>query len=67
MALPIGYKKETDDKVMVLAEKMWDALNEVDYDPMHPRFSEFDDKVKEKVIGYAKEMLAGFPSINEDN
>lgn len=56
------YDVVTDEKVHTLAVKIWDALNEVDYDPLHPSFDSFDDPVRDKVIAYAEDILRGFPS-----
>lgn len=55
------------DEIYTLAEKMWNALNEVNFDPMHPKFSDFKDPVKDKIIEYATDMILGFPSCNEPN
>lgn len=45
------------DKIMVLANKIWEALNEVDYDPMHPNFEHLDDQIKDKIITFASELI----------
>lgn len=48
------------DKYKILAENIWEALNKVDYDPMHPQLAHFDDQVKSEIEEFAKYMLEGF-------
>lgn len=50
---------DKENKVNDLSEKVWDALNEVDYDPLHPQFKYFDDPVKDKIIDFSRWMLDG--------
>ncbi len=40
-----------------LAEIIWDGLNEVDYDPMHPKFKHFEDKIKDDILAFAATLL----------
>lgn len=51
------------DKIMVLANKIWDALNEVDYDPMHPNFEHLDDPIKDKIIEFASDLIVPTESL----
>jgi len=37
-------------EINALAEAMWDKLNEINYDPMHPCWDTFDDEIKDKFI-----------------
>lgn len=39
---------EKDTEIELLAELIWDSVNQVDYDPMHPQWSGFIDSIKEK-------------------
>lgn len=53
------------DDIYKLSEKIWDAMSEVDYDPMHPKFDQIQDPTKDKVIEYATDIILGFPSLNK--
>lgn len=52
-----------DAPVKLLASKIWVAINEVDYDPMHPDFEHFDDEVKDELLKYSAFILNGFPGL----
>ena len=54
---------ESDAMVGILAAKIWDAINEVDYDPMHPSFEHLDDPVKDELLKYSAFILNGFPGL----
>lgn len=45
------------DKIHQLAGLIWDALNQIDPDPMHPQFEHFEDPIKDVVIGAAVALL----------
>lgn len=53
-----------DYNVYLLAEKFWDVINEVDYDPMHPSFHSFQDPIKEELLKYAEYVLSGFTNVS---
>lgn len=42
------------DIINELAKSMWDRLNELSFDPMHPQWDHFDDPIKDKFIEAAK-------------
>lgn len=52
-----------DSLVKLLASKIWDAMNEVDCDPMHPNFEHFNDEVKDELLRYSAFILNGFPGL----
>ena len=52
-----------DVKIGQLSHKIWDAINEVDYDPMHPAFDSFEDPVKDEIVKFATDVISGFPNI----
>lgn len=39
-----------EDKEAVLAEFIWDKMNELDYDPTNPNFDNLDKKRKEMLL-----------------
>lgn len=53
----------TRTKVEQLSHKIWDVINEVGYDPMHPAFDSFEDPVKDEIVEFATEVINGFPNI----
>ena len=55
-----------DEQINALAKKIWEALGEIDPDPMHPEFESFNDPVKDQVIAYATDMINGFASVNNN-
>lgn len=55
-----------DEQIKALAKKIWEALSEIDPDPMHPEFESFNDPVKDQVIAYATDMINGFSSLNNN-
>ncbi len=56
-----SYEAEMQkEKIEKLASKIWDAINEVDPDPMHPNFESFIDPVKDEVIAFATRAILGF-------
>lgn len=61
-----AYEAEVqNEKINKLAQKIWDSINEVDYDPMNPNFEFLDDPVKDKIVEFATEAVLGFPSIED--
>ena len=55
-----------DEQINALAKKIWEALGEIDPDPMHPVFESFNDPVKDQVVAYATDMINGFSSLNNN-
>lgn len=53
----------TSTKIDQLSNKIWDAINQVDYDPLHPAFNSFEDPVKDEIVKFATEVINGFPNI----
>lgn len=51
-----------EEKVMQLAEKIWDSINEVNPDPMHPNFNHFEDPVKDEIVAFSSRAVLGFPA-----
>ncbi len=47
-----------NSKVELLAAKFWEALNEVECDPMHPKFENLDDPIKEGFLKMAYNALS---------
>ncbi|MGL4249545.1 MAG: hypothetical protein ACRCR1_02630 [Aeromonas sp.] len=45
------------DKIYKLAELIYEALNQVDYDPMNSSFEHLDAKVKDMFHGYAVKIF----------
>lgn len=45
------------EKAGELANKIWELLNEVDYDPLHPQLKYFDDPIKDEIIEFSKKLL----------
>lgn len=45
------------DKIILLSEKIWESINEIDYDPMNPSFKYLDDPIKDKIIEHASMII----------
>ncbi len=56
---PIDTRTEREKLIDELSEKIWDAVNEVDYDPMHPEFKHFKDPIKDEIIKFATRLICG--------
>lgn len=51
------YIDNRSEDVNKLASKLWDAFNELDPDPMHPNFENFDDPIKDHYIAAASYLV----------
>ena len=49
-------------EINAMAKGMWDALNEIDYDPMHPQWEHFDDPIKDAFISAAGKAFVSLQS-----
>ena len=46
-----------ESRVNKLAECLWNAQNEAEYDPMHPLWEHFDDPIKDEYVAAASYLL----------
>ena len=66
MTLDQQYEADMQkEKIEKLASKIWDAINEVFPDPMHPQFESFIDPAKDEVISFATRASLGFSNGSE--
>lgn len=46
-----------ENNIERLAEMLWDAYNQFDYDPMHPSWSSFEDPIKDSFRDAASKLI----------
>lgn len=59
------YLEMNKDSVEILAEKLWDAYNEFDFDPMCPQWHSFEDEIKDKFREAASKLIIDVQSLDE--
>ena len=47
-----------NEKVKSLAEFIWSKANELDYDPIHPLFSNFEDPLKDEILALSEKLIS---------
>lgn len=48
-----------EKEISAMAKGMWNSLNEVDFDPMHPQWESFEDPIKDLFIATASCAFVG--------
>lgn len=48
-----------EEKIIKLAESIWNSVNEIDYDPCNSNFENLDDFMKGSIIEFSKFLIYG--------